>query len=72
MMWKKKKTKDDFTNIPSAKCTRCGCDWIMVPVHFDLETYEIDAYGLQGAYCWSCNSAVVPPIPIDSNLEPTD
>lgn len=72
MMWKKKKTKEDFTNIPSAKCTRCGCDWIMIPVHFDLETYEIDAYGLQGAYCWSCNTAVVPPIPIDSNLEPTD
>lgn len=71
-MKKKKKTKEDFTNIPSAKCTRCGCDWIMIPIHFDLETYEIDAYGLQGAYCWSCNTAVVPPIPIDSNLEPTD
>jgi uncharacterized OB-fold protein len=44
----------------------------MIPVHFDTETYEINAYGLQGAYCWSCGATVTPPIPIDSKLELED
>ena len=74
MKWKKKKekNKEDFTNIPSARCTRCDGEWIMIPVHFDTETYTIDAYGLEGAYCWSCGTTVVPPIPIDSKLELED
>ena len=70
--WKKKRDNEDYTNIPSARCTRCGGEWIMIPVHFDTETYKIDAYGLEGAYCWSCGATVVPPIPIDSELESED
>ena len=66
---KKKRTKEDYTNIPSAKCTRCNGEWIMIPVHFDLDTYEIDAYGFEGAYCWSCKTKVTPPTPVDSNLD---
>lgn len=60
---------EDYSNIPSASCTKCGCDWLMIPIHFDLETYEIDAYGLDGSYCWNCKSKVTPPTPIDSRLE---
>lgn len=63
---------DDFTSIPSATCTKCGCNWLLVPVHFDIETYEIDAYGLEGAKCWSCDSNIVPPIPIDSRMDEND
>jgi uncharacterized OB-fold protein len=60
---------NDFTGIPSAICTRCSGEWIMTPTHFDTETYEIDAYGLQGAYCWSCGYPVTPPTPIEMEME---
>lgn len=63
------KPSEDYTNIPSASCTKCGCEWLMIPTHFDIETYEIDAYGLDGAFCWSCKTNVIPPTPIDSRLE---
>lgn len=63
------KTNDDFTAIPSATCTKCGGEWLMIPVHFSLETYEIDAYGLEGCYCWKCKEPVTPPTPIDTRLE---
>ena len=63
------KTNEDFTGIPSAICTRCGGEWLMMPVHFDIETYEIDAYGLKGAYCWACGLTITPPTPIDSRLD---
>jgi hypothetical protein len=62
-------TSEDYSEIPSAVCTKCGCDWIMIPTHFDLETYEVDVYGLEGCYCWSCKSPIIPPIPIESRLE---
>lgn len=68
-MKKKKKPSEDFTSIPSATCTRCGGEWIFIPVHFDLDTYEIDAYGLEGCFCWTCNANVTPPTPIDSELD---
>jgi hypothetical protein len=62
-------SSDDFTAIPSANCTKCGGEWLMIPTHFDLKTYEIDAYGLEGAYCWSCEALVTPPTPIDTRLD---
>jgi hypothetical protein len=60
---------NDFTGIPSAVCTRCGGEWIMMPVHFDTETYEIDAYGLEGAYCWACHYRITPPTPIEMEMD---
>lgn len=59
------KAQADFRGIPTAACPVCGGDWFNVPVIFDKETYEIDAYGLD-AECYSCGTLVTVVCPVDA------
>jgi len=55
----------DAEGIPTAGCPLCGEQWLMVPVIFDDETYEIAAWSTKG-YCSSCNTKVTVCTPADS------
>jgi len=50
--------------IPTAACPMCGDKWLLVPVQFDDDTYEISAWGTD-AVCYSCGITVTAPTPLD-------
>lgn len=50
--------------IPTSACPLCGDKWLLVPVQFDDESYEIAGYGTD-ASCYSCGVAVTAPTPLD-------
>jgi len=58
----------DATGIPTPVCPLCGCDWIMVPMTFDYETYDVAAWGTEGE-CFSCKSKVTVCCPVDKDSE---
>ena len=55
----------DFRGIPTAACPVCGGEWFNVPVSFDKDTYEINAWGLD-AECYSCGALVTVVCPVDA------
>lgn len=55
----------NFRGIPTAACLNCGSNWFNIPVSFDLETYEIDAWGLD-AECFDCGTLVTAVCPVDA------
>jgi hypothetical protein len=55
----------NFQGVPTAACPVCGGEWFNVPVSFDKETYEIDAWGLD-AECYSCGTLVTVVCPVDA------
>lgn len=50
--------------IPTAACPLCGDKWLLVPVVFDDESYEVAGYGTD-ASCYNCGVAVTAPTPLD-------
>lgn len=54
----------DARGIPTAVCPACGDGWFMVPVSFDEETYEVDAWALEGT-CIGCGTEVTVCCPVD-------
>ena len=59
------KSPPDFRGIPTAACPSCGCEWFSVFVSFDHDTYEIDAWSLDGE-CLSCETLVTVVCPVDA------
>lgn len=55
----------DFRGIPTAACPSCGCEWFKVLVTFDHDTYEIDAWALDGE-CLSCGTLLTVVCPVDA------
>lgn len=54
----------DARGIPTAMCPDCGSSWLMVPVMFDTEDYEIAAWGTE-ASCFGCGALVTACTPVD-------
>jgi hypothetical protein len=50
--------------IPTSACPLCGDKWLLVPVVFDDESYDIAGYGTD-AMCYSCGVAITAPTPLD-------
>jgi len=55
----------NFRGIPTAACPNCGSDWLKVVVVFDKDTYEMDAWGLDGE-CFSCGTLLTVVCPVDA------
>jgi|AntAceMinimDraft_6_1070360.scaffolds.fasta_scaffold14965_2 hypothetical protein len=55
----------DARGIPTAACPICGERWLMVPVIFDEEDYEIVSWGTEG-FCGVCRALVTVCTPEDS------
>jgi hypothetical protein len=58
----------DARGIPTAGCPACGERWFNIPVVFDVETYEMAAWGLEGS-CFSCGTLVTVCCPVDKETE---
>jgi hypothetical protein len=54
----------DMRGIPTSACPLCGDKWLLVPVQFDDDTYEVAVYGTD-ASCYSCGVAITAPTPLD-------
>jgi hypothetical protein len=54
----------DASGIPTPVCPLCGSEWLMVPVLFDHETYDVASWGLEGE-CYSCHTKVTVCCPVD-------
>lgn len=50
--------------IPTSACPMCGDRWLLVPVVFDDESYEITGYGTE-ASCYACGLELTAPTPLD-------
>lgn len=59
-----KKGNDAMRGIPTSACPLCGDKWLLIPVQFDNDTYEIDMYGTEAA-CNNCGLAITAPTPLD-------
>jgi hypothetical protein len=55
----------NFRGIPTAACPNCGGSWFNIPVSFDPETYDIDAWGLE-AECFGCGTLITAVCPVDA------
>jgi hypothetical protein len=55
----------DAQGLPTAACPACGDTWLLVPVTFDAETYEIAAWGTE-AECYSCKTRLTACTPVDT------
>jgi hypothetical protein len=56
----------DLRGLPSRECGNCGSDLMKVVVQLD-EDNNIAAYSLNG-YCYSCESAITIPTPVEESL----
>lgn len=54
----------DLQGLPTAACPACGCTWLMVPMTFDPETYDVAAWGTEGS-CFGCGSRLTVCTPVD-------
>lgn len=60
----KSKENGNMRGIPTSACPLCGDKWLLIPVVFDDESYDIAGYGTD-AMCYSCGVAVTAPTPLD-------
>lgn len=58
-------SKLDASGIPTAACPNCGDRWLVVPMQFDEETYEPNAWGTEGE-CYSCGTKITVCTPVDA------
>lgn len=55
----------DLRGIPTSVCPVCGSSWLLVPVKFDQETYEVVAWGTEGK-CLNCETLLTACTPVDA------
>lgn len=55
----------NFRGIPTAACPNCGGEWFKVPMTFDLETYDVAAWGMDGE-CYGCGALLTVCCPADA------
>jgi hypothetical protein len=61
----RKSAEVDASGVPTAGCPICGDRWILVPMLFDEETYDVAAWGTEGT-CYSCGTKVTVCTPLDA------
>lgn len=54
----------DFSGLPTPVCPACGYDWIIVPVKFCQDSYNVSMWGTLGR-CLKCKTVVTACTPLD-------
>jgi hypothetical protein len=54
----------DLRGVPTAGCGCCGEQWMLVPMIFDDETYDVAAWGTSGT-CMGCGAELTVCTPVD-------
>jgi hypothetical protein len=54
----------DASGIPTPVCPMCGCVWLVIPVRFCQDSYNISMWATEGT-CLDCKSKITACTPLD-------
>lgn len=54
----------DMSGMPTPICPSCGCEWLVIPVKFSQESYNISMWVTKGS-CLRCKTLVTACTPLD-------